>query len=424
MMMTHDSYGNLTPDGVAAYLKEKDLFPEDAHLTVIDLHAVKESIEGFVNLIYHVYDDNGKSVILKQMLEFPRYRIEDEKNNTVEEDDAGADGGWTLDLGRMRSEIAVLIFWNTVCPGICPEMYHFDEANRIIVMEDLMALSLLRFELSRMVKHPHFPEKIGTFFARNLFYSSNLHLTRYKKSEVERFFENPEYDALAPSVFEDNIAISMKREMAPGTETKRKELFDNPKIHAEISRLRENFLANKECLIHTDLHSSNIMINQDDVRIIDGEFGGFGPLAQDFGRLTASLTLNYISWFGDEKKSEPEKADFQLYLCDTIEALYHTFQREFKCLVVAYQDESYSLKNLDVDTYLIKQLQDALSYAGANITSRLSNRGICYDISRLPETNRTLPSNLGMTVAEELLLNHESYTTIEGYTNYLKNLMK
>ena len=279
-MMTHDSYGNLTPEGVAAYLKEKDLFPEDAHLTVIDLHAVKESIEGFVNLIYHVYDDNGKSVILKQMLEFPRYRIEDEKNNTVEEDDAGEDGGWTLDLGRMRSEIAVLIFWNTVCPGICPEMYHFDEANRIIVMEDLMALSLLRFELSRMVKHPHFPEKIGTFFARNLFYSSNLHLTRYKKSEVERFFENPEYDALAPSVFEDNIAISMKREMAPGTETKRKELFDNPKIHAEISCLRENFLANKECLIHTDLHSSNIMINQDDVRIIDGEFGGLGLWAR------------------------------------------------------------------------------------------------------------------------------------------------
>jgi len=422
--MTYDSYGNITPEGVAVYLKEKDIFTENVHLTVIDLHAVKESIEGFVNLIYHVYDENGNSVILKQILELPRYRMEDEKNDTVEHNEDGEEVDWTMDIGRMRSEIAVLIFWNTVCPGICPEIYHFDEANRIIVMEDLMALSLLRFELSRMVKHPHFPERIGTFFARNLFFSSNLHLTRYKKSEVERFFENPEYDRLSETVFETNIAISMKREMAAGTETIRKKIFKNPKIHAEFEHLRENFLTNKECLIHTDLHSSNIMINQDDVRIIDGEFGGFGPLAQDFGRLTASLTLNYISWFGDEKKSGPEKADFQLYLCDTIEALYHTFQREFKCLVVAYQEESYSLKNLDVDAYLIKQLQDALSYAGANITSRLSNRGICYDISRLPEGNRTLPSNLGMTVAEELLLNHESYTTIEEYTQFLKHLMK
>ncbi|MBC3889156.1 phosphotransferase [Acetobacterium paludosum] len=422
--MTTDSYGNLTSEGVAAYLKEKEIFPADAHLTVEDLHAVKESIEGFVNLIFHVYDDNGKSVILKQMLEFPRYRIEDEKNDTVEAEDAGEDGGWTLDLGRMRSEIAVLIFWNTVCPGICPEMYLFDEANRIIVMEDLMALSLLRFDLCRMVKHPMFPERIGTFFARNLFFSSNLHLTRYKKSEVERFFVNPEYNALCSSIFEDNIAVSMKREMASGTEAKRKELVDNPKISAEVKRLRENFMENKECLIHTDLHSSNIMINQEDVRIIDGEFGGFGPLAQDFGRLTASLSLNYISWFGDDEKSAPEKADYQVYLCETIESLYHVFQQEFRNLVATYQEESYSLKILDVDFYLIKQLQDALSYAGANITSRLANRGICYDISRLPKENRTLPSILGMTVAEELLLNHENYTAIEEYTRFLKTLTK
>jgi 5-methylthioribose kinase len=422
MIMTYDSYGNLTPEGVAAYLKEKDIFPEEAQLTVIDLHAVKESIEGFVNLIYHVYDKTGKSVILKQMLAFPRFRIEDEKNN-ITTDDAEEDG-WILDLGRMRSEIAVLIFWNSVCPGICPEIYHFDEANRIIVMEDLMALSLLRFDLSRMVRHPHFPEKIGNFFARNLFYSSNLHLTRYKKAEVERFFKNPEYDALAPSVFEDSIAISMKREMVPGTAAKRKELYDNPKIRAEIRHLRENFLTNKECLIHTDLHSSNIMINQDDVRIIDGEFGGFGPLAQDFGRLTASLTLNFISWFGDNQKTEAEKADFQLYLCDTIEALYHAFQRDFKALVASCHDDSYRLKNMNVATYLTQQLQDALSYTGANIASRLPNRGLCYDLSRLPEDKRALPINLGMTVTEELLLHHENYTAIEEYTTYLKNLMK
>ncbi|MCG2729435.1 MAG: methylthioribose kinase, partial [Acetobacterium sp.] len=83
--MTYDSYGNLTVAGVADYLKEKEIFSADANLTVVDLHAVKESIEGFVNLIYHVYDQSGKSVIMKQMLSMPRFRIEDEKNNTVED---------------------------------------------------------------------------------------------------------------------------------------------------------------------------------------------------------------------------------------------------------------------------------------------------------------------------------------------------
>ncbi|KNZ42018.1 phosphotransferase [Acetobacterium bakii] len=414
--MINDSYGNLTPKGVAGYLKEKNIFPKNANLTVVDLHAEKESIEGFVNLIYHAYDGSGKSIILKQMLSFPRFRIEEEKNNNVGE------GDWTLDLGRMRSEIASLIFWNSVYPGICPEIYVFDETNRIIVMEDLMVLSLLRFDLCRMVKHPQLHEKLGTFFARNLFFSSNLHLTRYKKSEVERFFTNPEYTALSGPVFEDNIAVSWNRNMAPATATKRKELIENPLIQAEVKRLQTNFLENKECLIHTDLHSSNIMVSQTDIRIIDGEFAGFGPLAQDFGRITASFSLNFISWFGDTTKTLQQKSDFQAYLCDTIIGLYTTFQKVFHQLVKEYQDESYSLKILDVDAYLINQLQDALSYTGINMTSRLATRGLCYDISRLPEDARAIPSLLGMNIAEELLLNHKNYTNISEYTQFLLKL--
>lgn len=418
--MTYDSYGNLTVAGVADYLKEKKIFSADANLTVVDLHAVKESIEGFVNLIYHVYDQSGKSVIMKQMLSMPRFRIEDEKNNTVEDSNRSE---WTLDLGRMRSEIATLIFWNSVYPGISPEIYLFDEANRIIVMEDLMDLSLLRFELCRMVKHHHLTNKIGAFFARNLFYSSNLHLTNYKKSEVERFFTNPEYTALVPFLFHENIGISWEREMIPGTDQKRKELLDNPQIRTEFKRLEDKFMNDKECLIHTDLHSSNIMISADDVRIIDGEFAGFGPLAQDFGRLTASFTLNYISWFGDTDRTAEEKAAFHDYLITTIEALYSTFQNEFRQLVEAHREESYSLKTLDVDAYLIDQLQNALSYTGVNVMSRLANRGICYDFLRLPEANRLVPTLLGLDIAKELMLNHRKYTGITDYTQLLKNLV-
>ncbi|MBU4440034.1 MAG: phosphotransferase [Firmicutes bacterium] len=418
--MTFDSYGNLTVTGVADYLKEKEIFPADANLTVVDLHAVKESIEGFVNLIYHVYDQSGKSVIMKQMLSMPRFRIEDEKNNTVEDSNRG---GWTLDLGRMRSEIATLIFWNSVYPGICPEIYLFDEPGRIIVMEDLMELSLLRFELCRMVKHGHFTNKIGAFFARNLFYSSNLHLTNYKKSEVERFFTNPEYTALVEFLFHENIGVSWERDMIPGTAEKRTELVDNPAIQAEFKRLENKFMEDKECLIHTDLHSSNIMISADDVRIIDGEFAGFGPLAQDFGRLTASLSLNYVSWFGDTDRTAEEKADFHHYLLTTIEDLYSTFQNEFRQLVDTHREESYSLKTLDVEAYLIDQLQNALSYTGVNIMSRLANRGICYDLLRLPEANRLVPCLLGLDISKELMLNHRNYTTIKEYTQLLKNLV-
>lgn len=415
--MTYDEYGNLTITGVSEYLKEKEIFPVNADLTVIDLHAVKESIDGYVNLIFHVYDETGKSIILKQMLSFPRFKIEEERNNIYEETD------FILDLGRMRSEIATLIFWNSVSPGICPEIYLFDETHRIIVMEDLMALSLLRYELCRMSTNPNIGEKIGTFFGKNLFFSSNLHLTKYKKKAIEHFFTNPEYKALCAVIFEtDNVLVSKLREMVPGTEALRQEIIENQAIQNEIKRLRQLFIEKKECLIHTDLHSSNVMVNSKDLRIIDGEFAGFGPLGQDFGRLTASFCLNYISWFGDTTTTQNEKTTFQNYLFETLNLLYTTFQKEFSDLVHQYRTESYSLKQMDVDHYLLLQFQDALSFTGVNLASRLAYRGMCYDIERLPEANRRLPCLLGLEISKELLLNHRNYHSIDDFIRYLKNL--
>ena len=194
----------LTEDQVAAYLKDKDLYPQDAELVVEDLHAIKESIDGYVNLIYHIYDQNGKSMVLKQIVGEPRSKLDEaagSKNSKYMHD-------WSLDIGRLRSEISVLIFWDSVYPGICPKIYLFDEPRGIIVMEDLTDHSLLRYEHCRMKEHPEFPEKIGRFMARNLFYSSDLHLSRYKKQELEKFFENPEYTALDFFLFADCTIVS------------------------------------------------------------------------------------------------------------------------------------------------------------------------------------------------------------------------
>ncbi|MCG2731220.1 MAG: methylthioribose kinase, partial [Acetobacterium sp.] len=92
-------------------------------------------------------------------------------------------------------------------------------------------------------------------------------------------------------------------------------------------------------------------------------------------------------------------------------------------LVDTHREEGYSLKTLDVEAYLIDQLQNALSYTGVNIMSRLANRGICYDLLRLPEANRLVPCLLGLDISKELMLNHRNYTTIKEYTQLLKNLV-
>ena len=408
----------LTEDQVAAYLKDKDLYPQDAELVVEDLHAIKESIDGYVNLIYHIYDQNGKSMVLKQIVGEPRSKMDEaagSKNSKYMHD-------WSLDIGRLRSEISVLIFWDSVYPGICPKIYLFDEPRGIIVMEDLTDHSLLRYEHCRMKEHPEFPEKIGRFMARNLFYSSDLHLTRYKKQELEKFFENPEYTALDFFLFADCTIVSDNRYMPEATWPLRKAIIENEKIQGMIRQMRHQSLTDKECLIHTDLHASNIMINDQSMKIIDTEFAGFGPIAQDWGRLIASFCLNFFSWYGDHDHTEGEKAVFRAYLLDAINNMYQCFEEEFRALCSKNRSDSYRLRSLDVDAYLLSHFQDTLLYTALNAASRIGDRGICYDLERLKTPDRIYPEQLVLLMTIELFLNRGAYRKITDLTDYLRGM--
>ena len=416
-MMSTQEY--LTASQVADYLKSKGVFKENAVLEVRDLHAVKESIDGFVNLIYHVRDENGKSVVLKQIVNLPRSRTEEEAKYGESEDR----GDWTLDIGRMRVEISVLIFWNSIARGICPDIYLFDEAQNVIVMEDLTDLSLLRYDLCRMKKNDRFAEQVGRFFARNLFFSSDLHLTSYKRRKLLNFFANPEYTALETFLFERCVIVSNERTMPEATWAFRRRVIKNARVQERIERLHRKFSVSKECLIHTDLHASNIMVGADKVKIIDTEFAGFGPIAQDMGRLMASLCLNFISWLvPDKAHSEGERSIFRAWLLDALEALVGHFEAEFRRLVKKYRSESYAVRSLDVDAYLTEHLQDAVSYAALNAASRISDRGLCHDIARLAPEDRVYPSLLVLKLASDLLEAPEKYSKISDLSDYLRVL--
>ncbi|MEG0309549.1 MAG: phosphotransferase [Eubacterium sp.] len=218
------------------------------------------------------------------------------------------------------------------------------------------------------------------------------------------------------------MIVSDSRTMPKETWPLRKSILENTGIQTEIKRLRHLFLNDKECLIHTDLHASNIMINTKKIKIIDTEFAGFGPIAQDFGRLTASLCLNFFSWYGDPNYTEGEKAVFRAWILDAIDELYQTFESEFQTLCAKYSDDSYSLRTLDIKTYLISHFQNSLSYTALNAASRIGDRGICYDLERLSPENRIYPDLLLLTMAKELLIHKDHYISVRDFTDYLRTL--
>ena len=52
---------------------------------------------------------------------------------------------------------------------------------------------------------------------------------------------------------------------------------------------------NAQALIHGDLHTGSIFVNQEETRVIDPEFAFFGPMAYDVGVLIGNLIMNYLS---------------------------------------------------------------------------------------------------------------------------------
>jgi len=406
----------LTTDRIEDFVKEKRIFAPDATLTIEDMRRVKESVEGFVNLIYRIRDTEGKSVVLKQVMSVPYFR------QLAEENGEALGESVTMATERLRSEISVLIFWNTLFPGIAPEIFLFEEERDIIIMEDLSHMGLLRYELCKMKRLPHVGEGLGRFFARNLFFSSSLTLSDYKKSQMESTFYNPEYATLHNFIFTRCNISTLDHDIPEETLPMRKRLIEDQVIQREIQRLGDKFLQDQECLIHTDLHSSNIMVDETHLCIIDTEFAGYGPICQDIGRVLGSYLLNFFSWYGDRQVPEIEAAYFRAHLLETIESLFTHFENEFRALCLYYREENYTVRTLDIDAYLNMQFQDAIASTAVNTVSRISGMGLSYDLERLPEKDRLYPVFLILEVTEYLLKNYQSFDTPAEFTQFLRLL--
>lgn len=194
----------LNRDTIKAHLIQKKIFPENALLNVIDLHEEIQNIEGYVNLIFAVRDLNTNcSVVVKQLLPYIRAFKE-------------ADGGdHPVLMERLRTEIAVLTFMGTLYEDIAPDIYLFDEAAGVIVMEDLMDLELLRFELTAGVTYPDVGKKMGIFLALLFFHTSDLLMTGRKLEGVKHFFYNDESKRLYDLLFVNNVLLCAENPWSP-----------------------------------------------------------------------------------------------------------------------------------------------------------------------------------------------------------------
>ncbi len=328
---------------------------------------VREVGDGNLNLVFIVESETG-GVIVKQALPYVRLVGE----------------SWPLPLKRSFFEYHALIRQEKRSPGQVPEVFHFDEAQALIVMEFLSPHVILRRALIDGRELPKIADDLAVFMARTLFRGSDLAMpTRERKADLALFADNVELcDITENLVFSDPyFDAEMNSHTSPELDGMVAQLRADRDLKVTAQRMKHLFAAKAETLLHGDLHSGSIMVTDGETRIIDPEFAFYGPMAFDVGMLFANFWMAYFAQEGHEENGSRDS--MRAYLLDVLERCWSGFRVEFSRLWRTERDGILYQKSLfeaqgdtlgseqALDAVLHEMWVDLLGFAGIEIHRRI-----------------------------------------------------
>ena len=367
--MKYQEHFLLDCDEVISYVKEKNLFLENDDLTV------KEIGDGNINYIFKVENKiDGKSIVLKQADKLLR------------------SSGRPLDLARSKIEANILRIENNLAPHFVPEIYFYDEIMCVLAMEDISEYKNLRTELVAGKIFPNFADNISEFLSRTLLLTTDLFMDKFEKKKNVKEFINPELcDISECLVFTEPYDNNKNRNIITtgNEEFVENMLYKNEDLHFAILKLREKFMNYSQSLIHGDLHSGSIFINEKGIKIIDPEFSFYGPMAYDIGNVIGNLyfPLYRAKFFMEDSK---KKEEFINWLEKCILDIPILFSKKCKLLWEKYSNDRL-LKNKKFRDYYIENIvKDSLAYAGTEIIRRTVGDAKVLELTNLETSEKKL----------------------------------
>ena len=367
--MKYQEHFLLDCDEVISYVKEKNLFLENDDLTV------KEIGDGNINYIFKVENKiDGKSIVLKQADKLLR------------------SSGRPLDLARSKIEANILRIENNLAPHFVPEIYFYDEIMCVLAMEDISEYKNLRTELIAGKIFLNFADNISEFLSRTLLLTTDLFMDKFEKKKNVKEFINPELcDISECLVFTEPYDNNKNRNIITtgNEEFVENMLYKNEDLHFAILKLREKFMNYSQSLIHGDLHSGSIFINEKGIKIIDPEFSFYGPMAYDIGNVIGNLyfPLYRAKFFMEDSK---KKEEFINWLEKCILDIPILFSEKCKLLWEKYSNDKL-LKNKKFRDYYIENIvKDSLAYAGTEIIRRTVGDAKVLELTNLETSEKKL----------------------------------
>lgn len=308
----------LDKTNIISYLKERmpDIdFSGEVSVTAIGdgSQSAEEAGDGYVNFIFIVRTADH-SLVVKQSREAARM------------------SGGIMPLTRNHLEFDAMKVFHAISPNYVPKVYFIDDVNRVFVMEDASTEGrmIARFQFNQNRTFPGFAKHCGRYMADTDFYTSELYLDTPDFRALTCRFMNAE---MRP-IMEDGLFINMfgtpyESNLGEEFQAFAKSITEDPSFLTERHKMRHIYMTKAECLIHADLHTSNVFAGNDTVKMIDMEFTFCGPFSYDLGYLIGNLVSQYASACYRDFSSEQERLEFKAYLLATMAELYETYVDRF-----------------------------------------------------------------------------------------------
>ncbi|EHR32570.1 5-methylthioribose kinase [Helcococcus kunzii ATCC 51366] len=346
MKNIYDSHFLLNENTVIDFVKDKlDIFKNSINL------KSKELSDGNINYVFKVWDeDTDNSVVVKQA------------------DDKLRSSGRNLDLNRNKIEYEILKKQNELVPKYVPKVYYYDNNMYCMIMEDISEYKNMRYEINKGKIFNNFSKDITTYLVETLLETTDLIIDRHEKKEKVKLFTNIDLcDISEDLVFTEPYYNYKNRNIiVEGLEQFVEEnLYNNQKLHTEVGYLRNRFMNYSQSLIHGDLHSGSIFINQNGIKVIDPEFAFYGPAGYDIGNVIGNLFFS----LANKEITDPENTEYIEWVKNQISEIYDLFSKKFKnkfkerVKLPIYNNEF-------MNQYLDEILSDSLGYAGTEIIRR------------------------------------------------------
>ncbi|MCC5826275.1 S-methyl-5-thioribose kinase [Alkalimonas sp.] len=372
-----------------------------------DKLEAEEFGDGNLNLVFRVKNQHGRSLIVKQALPYARCVGE----------------SWPLTIDRARIEAEVLLRHGRICPEHTVKILHYDAAKAAIVMEDLGQLEILRSALVAGKQFPKLASQMAQYLARTLFHTSDFVLNGLqKKTEVARFL-NPELCLITEDLFfTDPYCNHERNSIHQAILPQARELWHDETLQAEVARLKADFLSKPQALLHGDVHSGSIFVSAEQCKVIDAEFGFYGPVGFDVGSLLGNLLISYAGQFGLQEDTDVREQQ-QRYLLAQIEALWQDFASEFSLLMQTQTKESSFANSSYQSFYLQQVLADSIGYAGCELIRRTVGLAHVADLEHIAnEPLRARCERFALTLGRQLILQRYSLTTIQQLLTLVRHL--